>query len=74
MGLSDSEVITLSIMQEGRSQEFLRNDSELSFHRVVEKDYLHLFPGLISRSRCHRRRKSLMGVQREMLRSLMNRF
>lgn len=69
MGLSDSEVITLSIMQEGRS-----NDSELSFHRVVEKDYLHLFPGLISRSRYHRRRKNLMGIQREMLRSLMNRF
>jgi hypothetical protein len=69
MGLSDSEVITLSIMQEGRS-----NGSELSFHRVVEKDYLHLFPGLISRSRYHRRRKDLMGIQREMLRSLMNRF
>ncbi|ABC44131.1 hypothetical protein GGP80_000918 [Salinibacter ruber] len=69
MGLSDSEVITLSIMQEGRS-----NDSELSFHRVVKKDYLHLFPGLISRSRYHRRRKNLMGIQREMLRSLMNRF
>ena len=69
MGLSDSEVITLSIMQEGRS-----NDSELSFHRVVEKDYLHLFPGLISRSRYHRRRKDLLGIQREMLRSLMNRF
>lgn len=69
MSLSDSEVITLSIMQEGRS-----NDSELSFHRVVEKDYHHLFPGLISRSRYHRRRKDLMGIQREMLRSLMNRF
>jgi hypothetical protein len=56
-------------MQEGRS-----NDSELSFHRVVAKDYLHLFPGLISRSRYHRRRKDLMGIRREMLRSLMNRF
>jgi hypothetical protein len=41
---------------------------------VVEKDYLHLFPGLIRRSRYHRRRKDLMGVQREMLRSLMNGF
>jgi hypothetical protein len=69
MGLSDSEIITLSIMQEGRS-----NDSELSFHRVVKKDYHHLFPGLISRSRYHRRRKDLMGIQREMLRNLMNRF
>lgn len=46
MAMTDSEIITLSIMQEGRS-----NDSELSFHRVVKKDYLHLFPGLVSRSR-----------------------
>lgn len=69
MKMSDSEVITLSIMQEGRS-----NDSELSFHRVVQKDYLHLFPDLICRSRYHRRRKDLMGIQREMLRLLMNRL
>jgi hypothetical protein len=69
MDMTDPEIITLSIMQEGRS-----NDSELSFHRVVKKDYLHLFPDLISRSRYHRRRKDLMGIQREMLRSLMNRF
>jgi len=54
MAMTDSEIITLSIMQEGRS-----NDSELSFHRVVQKDYLHLFPDLISRSRYHRRRKDL---------------
>ena len=69
MAMTDSEVITLSIMQEGQS-----NDSELSFHRVVQKDYLHLFPDLISRSRYHRRRKDLMGIQREMLRVLMNRL
>ena len=69
MDLTDPEVITLSIMQEGRS-----NDSELSFHRVVKKDYLHLFPDLICRSRYHRRRKDLMGIQREMLRLLMNRL
>jgi hypothetical protein len=69
MDLTDPEVITLSIMQEGRS-----NDSELSFHRVVKKDYLHLFPDLICRSRYHRRRKDLMGIQREMLRNLMNRL
>lgn len=61
--MSDAEVITLSVMQEGRS-----NDSELSFHRMVEKDYSHLFPDLISRSRYHRRRtdrrrKDLMGIQ-----------
>jgi hypothetical protein len=69
MAMTDSEIITLSIMQEGRS-----NDSELSFHRVVQKDYLHLFPDLICRSRYHRRRKDLMGIQREMLRVLMNRL
>jgi len=56
-------------MQEGRS-----NDSELSFHRRVQVDYRHLFPDLISRSRYHRRRKALMGLQREMLRVLMERM
>ena len=56
-------------MQEGCS-----NDSEASFHRVVEKDYPRLFPDLISRSRYHRRRKDLMGVQGEMLRALMDRL
>jgi hypothetical protein len=74
MDMTDPEVITLSIMQEGRLQDFLRNDSELSFHRGVQKDYLHLFPDLISRSRYHRRRKDLMGIQREMMRALMDRL
>lgn len=49
-------------------------DSELSFHRVVKKDYLHLLPALICRPRYHRRRKNRRGVQREMLRLLMNRL
>ena len=69
MDLTDPEIITLSVMQEGQS-----NDSEASFHRVIEKDYLHLFPDLICRSRYHRRRKDLMGVQSEMLRALMDRL
>jgi len=69
MAMTDSEIITLSIMQEGRS-----NDSELSFHRAAWKDYLHLFPDLICRSRYLRRRKALMGIHREMLRLLMNRL
>jgi len=69
MDMTDPEIITISIMQEGQS-----NDSELSFHRVVRKNYPHLFPDLISRSRYHRRRKDLMGIQREMLRLLMNRL
>jgi hypothetical protein len=74
MDMTDPEIITLSTMQEGQSQEFLRNDSELSFHRVIRKDYLHLFSDLICRSRYHRRRKDLMGIQREMLRHLMKRL
>ena len=55
---SDSEVITHSIMQQA-----LSNDSKRSFHRFVEKNFLHLFPRLITRDRYHRRRKALMGVQ-----------
>jgi len=66
IAFSDSEVITLSVMQEA-----LSNDSELSFHRIVEKDHGHLFPRLIERSRYHRRRKALLGVQLHLLRHLM---
>jgi hypothetical protein len=44
-------------MQEGRS-----NGSELSFHRMVVKDYQHLFPDLVSRSRYHRGMKSPQGI------------
>lgn len=63
---SDSEVITLSLMQEA-----LSNDSETSFHRIVAKDHRDLFPALIERSRYHRRRKALLGVQLHLLRHLM---
>ena len=66
---NDSEVITLSILQEAHA-----NDSETSFHRLVEKDYRHLFPDLIERSRYHRRRKALLQVQLHLLRHLMNRL
>jgi len=72
--MSDAEIITLSVMQEGRL-----GGSELSFHRMVEKDYQHLFPDLLSRSRYHRVQKFLhskdpMGIQREILRLLMDRL
>ncbi|WP_103030551.1 hypothetical protein [Salinibacter altiplanensis] len=72
--MSDAEIITLSVMQEGRL-----GGSELSFHRMVKKDYQHLFPDLLSRSRYHRVQKSLhskdlMGIQREILRLLMDRL
>lgn len=64
---SDSEVLTLSIMQEACS-----NDSETSFHRIVAKNHLDLFPTLPSRSRYHRRRKALLQVQLHLLRYLMH--
>ncbi len=32
---------------------------------MVVKDYQHLFPDLVSRSRYHRRRKNLKGIQRQ---------
>ena len=66
IAFSDSEVITLSIMQEAHA-----NDAEVSFYRLVSKDYRHLFPKLIERSRYHRRRKALLGVQLHLLRHLM---
>lgn len=66
LAFTDSEVITLSVMQEA-----LSNDSELSFHRIVSKDHGHLFPKLLERSRYHRRRKALLGVQLHLLRHLM---
>lgn len=55
--LADSEVITLSIMQEALSM-----DSEDSFFRFVRKNYLHLFPRLTSRDRYNRRRRALTEV------------
>jgi transposase len=66
---TDSEVITLSILQEA-----LSNDSETSFHRIVDKDFRPLFPHLIERSRYHRRRKALLAVQLHLLRHLMHRL
>lgn len=58
MTLSDPEVVTLSLMQEA-----LSIDSEHAFVRFVQRDHPTLFPGLRDRSRYHRRRKALTGVQ-----------
>lgn len=58
MALSDPEVITLSVLQEARS-----NDSETSFLRMMRRDHPGFFPGLLCQSRYHRRRKALTGVQ-----------
>ena len=66
---SDSEVLTLSLMQEA-----LSNDSERSFHRFVQKNYLHLFPQLVTRDRYHRRRKALWAVQAHLLSALSRRL
>jgi len=55
--LSDSEIITLSILQEALSM-----DSEDSFLRFIRKNYLYLFPRLISRDRYNRRRRDLTEV------------
>ncbi len=55
--LADSEVITLSIMQEALSM-----DSEDSFFRFMRKNYLYLFPSLVSRDRYNRRRRDLTEV------------
>lgn len=66
---ADAEVLTLSVMQEA-----LSNDSERSFHRFVRKNYLHLFPTLLSRDRYHRRRKALWAVQALLLRHLGERL
>lgn len=62
---SDSEVLTLSVMQEA-----LSNDSERSFHRFVKKNYHHLFPKLLARDRYHRRRKALWAVKALLLQHL----
>ena len=69
IAFSDAEVLTLSLMQEALSM-----DSERSFHRFVRKNYLHLFPRLVSRDRYHRRRKALWAVQALLLRHLSHRL
>ena len=55
--LSDSEVLTLSLLQEALSL-----DSEASFFRHARRSLLHLFLHLTSRDRYHRRRKALRSM------------
>lgn len=62
MKLSDPEVLTLSVMQEALSA-----DSEASFVRSMRRNRPGLFPGLLSRSRYHRRRKALVGVHQALV-------
>lgn len=63
--MSDAEVLTLSIMQEALSM-----DSEESFLRFVRRNYLYLFPHLLSRDRYHRRRRALTEVTLMLFRHL----
>lgn len=67
--MSDSEVITLSIMQEA-----LSIDSEDSFIRYVRRNHLHLFPKLLARDRYSRRREALTEVTLLLFRHLARRF
>ena len=69
MALTDPEVLTLSVLQEARS-----NDSETSFVRQMRRDHADLFPGLLSTSRYHRRRKALVGVQQTLFARLATSF
>lgn len=69
MKLSDAEVVTLSLMQEA-----LSNDSEASFIRFVQREHPALFPGLISTSRYHRRRKALVGIEQMLFAHLASGF
>lgn len=67
--MCDAEVITLSIMQEALSM-----DSEESFLRFVGKNYLHLFPRLLTRDRYNRRRRALVETSLMLFRHLASLF
>lgn len=67
--LTDAEVLTLSLMQEA-----LSIDSETAFIRFMRRNHLSLFPQLVERSRYHRRRKALAGVQQVLFGHLAARF
>lgn len=66
---SDSEVLTLSLMQEALSM-----DSEESFFRFIRRNYLYLFPKMISRDRYNRRRMALTQVALLLFRKLASFF
>lgn len=63
--LSDSEIITISICGE-----LIGVDSENAWFSFVKKNYHHLFPGIGSRSRFNRTRRSLLQVT-ELIRQKM---
>lgn len=53
---SDSEVICLNLVGQ------MAFDSEKAWHGFVKKNYIHLFPKLLERSRYHRRCKDLQQI------------
>ena len=53
---SDSEIITLCLVNQ------MFNDSERAFYSYVWKNYHHLFPKMIDRTRYHRRCKDLYRI------------
>lgn len=53
---SDSEVLTLCIVNQ------MVNDSETAYYNYIRKNYLHLFPKMINRTRYHRRAKDLYRI------------
>lgn len=61
---SDIEIITLNIVGQ------MFTGSEKAWHRFVKKNFLPLFPKLISRSRYHRRSKNLQQLT-EVLRQVL---
>jgi hypothetical protein len=61
---SDSEVITLNLIGQ------MVSDSENGWYRFVKKNYLHLFPQLLERSRYHRRCKDSQQMT-EFIRKIM---
>jgi hypothetical protein len=61
---SDSEVLTLNLVGQ------MVCDSENGWYRFVKKNYLHLFPTLIERSRYHRRCKDSQQMT-ELIRKIM---
>lgn len=61
---TDIEVITLNVVGQ------MFTDSEKSWHRFIKKNFLVLFPKLISRSRYHRRSKNLQQLT-ELMRQLL---
>ncbi|MEM9992094.1 MAG: IS982 family transposase [Bacteroidota bacterium] len=63
---TDAEVITLQLVGQ-----MCDCDSESAWYRHVRKNYLALFPDLISRSRYHRRSKDLMQITNSIRRLLL---